>query len=167
MKVSLNTNESGFTLLETIISLFISSLILLLLHGTVLQLNKMNKVLIEDSQTISTSKSKIYGNRQIEWHLFLSQLEHYLVDTELVRYNSKEIVVSEKNKEDNSFQKIYYGQALTGNRNFYRNNNNGYNEMLSNIKDYRIDISGNCLMLFFTFQNEEKYEGRIWIKSWK
>lgn len=167
MKATLNTNESGFTLLESLISLMLSSIILLLLTSTILQLSKMNELVIADAQNVSASQSKIYGSRQIEWHIFLTQLEAHLQDTKLVEYHSNRIIVIEKNKENGREQKIRYGQAQTGNKNFYRSNNNGYNEMLTNIQNFNVDISGDCLKLLFTFQNGEQYKGRIWIEGWQ
>lgn len=167
MKVNLNTNESGFTLLESLIALLVSSVILLFLHSTILQLRKMNELVIEDAQTVSSSASKVTGSRQIEWHLFLAQLEYYLEDTELLEYNSQELIVNEREKEENHLKRIVYGQALTGNQNFYRRNNNGYNEMLTDILSYQIKVLDDCLHLSFTFRNQEEYKGRIWVESWK
>ncbi|MDN6196303.1 MAG: ComGF family competence protein [Atopostipes suicloacalis] len=165
MKVNLNSNESGFTLLESLIALIVSSFILLLLNAAILQLNKIKDFVIVDAQNLSSSPNKIHGSRQIEWHIFLAQLESYLKDTELITWNTQRITVQEKD-EKKEWQDVRYGRALSGNKNFYRNNNNGYNEMLIGIQEFTINLSNNCLILSCTFQNGENYEGRIWIESW-
>lgn len=167
MKATLNTNESGFTLLESLISLMVSSIILLFLYSSITQLAQMNRLIIEESQSVSSAKNKITTSRQIEWHLFLTQLEHYLKGTELIEINSKEIIVNEKDKKNHQTQRIRYGQARTGNQNFYRSKNNGYNELLTEILDYKISRLDYWLVLSFTFRNQEKYEGRIWVESWR
>src|SRR5699024_6624881 len=71
-------NESGFTLLEALIVLMMSSSIMLLLVGGLLQITKINQKIIDDSQFIEETVETVAGDRQIEWHLFLNQLEFEL-----------------------------------------------------------------------------------------
>lgn len=163
--MSLKTNEAGFTLLESLLALMLSSVTLLVLTATVSQLHQMRDLVIQDAQTTPTAKSKIYGSRQIEWHLFLAQLENYLQETKLLDYNSYEIIVREI--VDGKEQNVRYGQAHTGNQNFYRRNNNGYNELLTNIKKMRMDVTEDCFSLACEFRNGEHYEGSIWINDWQ
>lgn len=164
-QLSLKTNEAGFILLESLLALMLSSVTLLVLTATVSQLQQMRDLIIQDAQTVPTAKSIIYGSRQVEWHLFLTQLENYLQGTKLQRYNSYEITVSEI--IDGKEQNVRYGQALSGNLNFYRRNNNGYNELLTNITKMQLDVSGDCFNLACEFQNGEHYEGSIWINGWQ
>lgn len=167
MKLFLNNSESGFTLLESLIALMLSSVILLFLSSGIMQLNNINELVIADAQAISTAKSKIKGSRQIEWHLFLNQLEGYLKNTQLMNYTSDTIIVMEEDFESTESNMIKYGRSKTGNQNFYRSNNNGYNAMLTDIKKVNLTVDNQWLILSFLFQNDEEYNGRIWVQSWK
>lgn len=167
MTENLSTNEAGFTLLESLIALMLSSVILLLLTSIIIHLNKVNELIIKDAQTVSGSESKVYGSRQIEWHIFLAQLESYLENTKLIESNTQEIIVRERNIASGKEQNIRYGQSKTGYQNFYRRSNNGYHEMLTAIKRFELKVDRNCLELLFEFQNGEHYKGRIWIDDWQ
>lgn len=164
MIVFLKNDESGFTLLEALIAVMLSSIILLFLCSSIQHLNRVNELIIADAQTISSSKTKIKGSRQIEWHLFLNQLKRYLEDTELVNSTPRSIIVKEKNAGNIQTK---YGRSEVGYQSFYRSKNNGYNAMLTDIKTFHLEIEEQWLLLNFTFQNEENYKGRIWIESWK
>lgn len=164
---SSNTSEAGFTLLESLIALMLSSVVLLLLTSILTHLNKVNELIIKDAQIVSSSESKVYGSRQIEWHIFLAQLESYLENTKLVEANTQEIIVKEKNIANGKGQNIRYGQSRTGYQNFYRRSNDGYHEMLTAIKRFELKVEGNCLELLFEFQNGEHYKGRMWIDGWQ
>lgn len=163
-QLALKTNEAGFTLLESLLALMLSSVTLLVLTATISQLQQMSHLIIQDAQIVATAKSTIYGSRQVEWHLFLAQLENYLQDTKLIESKSYEFTVREN--MDGKDQYVRYAQARSGNHNFYRQNNNGYNELLTNIKKMRLDVSGDCLSLVCEFRNGELYEGSIWINDW-
>lgn len=163
MRVYLRTDESGFTLLESLIALMLSSMIMLFLCTSIQQLNKLNELVIRDAQVVASAKSKVKGSRQIEWHLFLNQLEGYLEGTELVSFTSESLIVTEQ-KLDRG--KVKYERAKTGNRGFYRSKNNGNDTMLTDIKRLYLEVDGQCLQLHFIFQNNEEYKGRIWVESW-
>lgn len=167
MKVNSNMNEGGFTLLESLIALMISSVILLLLTSILAQLNKVNELIIKDAQIVTSSESKIYGSRQIEWHIFLAQLEAYLKNTKLVESTAHQLIVIEKDEKNGKEQNIRYGQAMTGYQNFYRRSNNGYHEMLTAINSFELKVDGNCLELIFKFQNGELYKGKVWVDDWQ
>lgn len=167
MKLFLNSSESGFTLLEALIALMLSSVILLFLSSGIMQLNSINELVIANAQSISSSKSKIKGSRQIEWHLFLNQLEGYLENTQLIDYTSDSITVMEENLESNESINIKYGRSKTGYENFNRSKNNGYNAMLTDIKNFNIVVDEQWLILSILFKNDEEYKGRIWVESWK
>lgn len=166
MKLNLIKNESAFSLLESLLALMLSSLILLLLNITVAQLSKIEDLLVLNNQSITSSSRKIRASRQIEWHIFLAQFESYLKDTKLLSWNKRKITVEELDKTTGKLVKVSYQRALSGNLNFYRNKNNGYNELLMGIKDYQLEVIENCLILSFIFQNGEEYEAKIWVESW-
>lgn len=167
MRVYLKNSEAGFTLLEALIAMMLSSAILLLLSTSIQQLSQINKLIIADAQFVSTEKSKIRGSRQVEWHLFLNQLEGYLENTELISSTSRSLVVLEKTAGSVNPLKIKYEQSKTGYRSFSRSKNNGHNAMLTDIKSFHLIVDGQWLLLSFTFQNDEEYQGRIWVESWE
>ncbi len=164
MRVSLKNNESGFTLFEALLAVMLSSVILLFLCTSIQQLKKINELIIADAQTNLSVKSKVKGSRQIEWHLFLKQLERYLEDTELVNSTPYTLVVKEKNAGN---METKYGRNESGYRSFYRSKNNGHNILLTDIKRFSLEVTGGWLQLHFIFRNNEEYSGRIWIESWK
>lgn len=163
MRVYLKSKEAGFTLLETLISVMVSSVILLLLTASIQQLQKMNERVITDAQSILSSKAKVKGSRQIEWHMFLNQLEKYLEETEFVEFTADSITVKEPDVENTL---VKYGRSKTGSRSFYRSKNNGHNILLTDIKRFYLAVDAQWLELRFIFQNNEEYKGRIWIESW-
>lgn len=167
MKVSLKNNESGFTLLEALIAMMLSSIIVLFLGSNLQQLNKINELVIADAQFVLTAKSKVKGSRQIEWHMFLNQLERYLENTELVSSTTQSIIVNEEKAGHTDYTRTKYGRSETGYRSFYRSKNNGHNAMLTEVQSFRIEVDGQWLLLNFSFQNDEEYKGRIWIESWE
>lgn len=166
MNLLFNNDESGFTLLEALIALLLSSMIMLFLGTSILQLSKINELLITDAQTLATAKTRIKGNRQIEWHLFLNQLENYLENTQLISHTFDSLVVEENNLGNQGATLVKYSCAKTGNLNFCRSKNNGYHEMLTDIKRFNLTIDQQQLTLYFVFKNGEEYKGRMWIDSW-
>jgi len=161
MKSILNKKD-GFTLLEALIALMLSSMIILLLSAGLLQMNKIKEVIISDSQLVSANSDVIEGDRQIEWHLFLNQLENYLEGTKLRYVREREMSVSEWDEDEGKNVVVYY----RGGGNFARAKTNGYNRLLSGISHYTLARQEGLLLLDFTFLNGENYKGRIWIDSW-
>lgn len=164
MKASLKNNESGFTLFEALLAVMLSSVILLFLCTSIQQLKNINERIIGDAQTNLSAKSKVKGSRQIEWHLFLKQLERYLEDTKLVSSTSYSLIVKEESDKNIETK---YGRTESGYRSFYRSKNNGHNILLTDIKRFSLEVNGEWLHLHFTFQNNEEYSGKIWVGSWK
>lgn len=160
MRPYLKNNESGFTLLEALIAVMLSSLIMLFLCTGIRQLSTINELIVMEAQTVPSSKLRIKGNRQVEWHIFLNQFERFLENTTFVRATARSLVVKENNTE------VEYRQARTGTRNFCRSKHNGYDAMLTEIKQFHIEVEGQWLLLHFTFQNNQEYKGRIWVESW-
>lgn len=167
MKATLKNSEAGFTLFEALIAIMLSSMILLFLCTSLQQLNQVNELLISDSQYVESASIKIRGSRQMEWHLFLNQLEGYLENTEFIRFDGRLLLVNEEDAEDQTISRVKYGRAQTGHQSFYRSKDNGHNAMLMDIQSFQLRVEEEYLHLSFVFQNGEKYTGRIWVKSWK
>lgn len=161
-------NESGFTLLEALIVLMMTSSIMLLLVGGLLQTTKINQKIIDDSQFMEETADTVTGDRQIEWHLFLNQLEFELQGSINPVVSRAVLSVDVIDKDTNNTVKIEYRQPYaTGSRRYiHRYKNNGNIRMLSGVEVPRFEKNGNWLILNFSFRNGEKYTGRIWIESW-
>lgn len=164
MKALLKSEESGFTLLEALIAITVSSVTLIFICTSIQQLHQINELIIADAQVLSSSKTTIKGSRQIEWHLFLTQLERCLEETELICSTASSITIKEKNAGKIATK---YGRSRSGYHSFYRSKNNGHNIMLTKIKMFYMDVDEQWLLLDFTFQNGETYKGRIWVESWE
>lgn len=72
-------SDKGFSLIEVLITLGILSSCVLLLTFAISQ--------------IQTTRSLIKDERQIEWHLFINQLEHELRDSEEVYATKSELTL--------------------------------------------------------------------------
>lgn len=166
MNLNLN-NESGFTLLEALIALMMTSSILLLLVGGLLQANTINQKVITDSQHHQETKNTVAGDRQIEWHLFLNQLENYLQDSFNPVANNGHLEVSEIDEKTNRHTQVIYRQPDSGSRrSILQYKNNGNIRMLTGVERPEFIVEEDWLILNFKFRNGEIYTGRIWIESW-
>lgn len=159
--------EDGFTLLETLIALMMTSAILLLLTGGLLQITTLNRQLIEDSQFQKDSADVVTGDRQIEWHLFLNQLEGYLQGTIHPEAVNRVLRVEEYDEGTGKWITVEYRQPFTGStRNIYQFKNTGNIRLLTGVESPAFQQDGGWLRLDFKFRNGERYTGRIWVESW-
>lgn len=166
MNMNLN-NESGFTLLEALIALMMTSSILLLLVGSLLQANTINQKVITNSQHYQETKNTVAGDRQIEWHLFLNQLENYLQDSFNPIANNGHLEVSEIDEKTNRLTQVVYRQPDSGSRrSILQYKNNGNIRMLTGVERPEFIVEEDWLTLNFKFRNGEIYTGRIWVESW-
>lgn len=165
MKSILNTEE-GFTLLEALIALMLSSLIIVLLTGGILQTRKMNEVLISDAQNLEESSIKILNDRQIEFHLFLNQFEMYLQGSINPNVSKNFVEIQEWDEPSKKYERVRYHIPFTNTRNFTRVKNGGNHRMLTEMKTISLERNGGWLNVEVTFLNLEKYTGRIWVESW-
>lgn len=165
MKSNLNTEE-GFTLLEALIALMLSSLIVVLLSGGILQIRKMNEVLVSDAQSLEESSIKVLNDRQMEFHLFLNQLELYLQETINPNVGKNFIELQEWDEPSKKYERVRYHIPFTNTRNFTRVKNGGNHRMLTEMKTISLNRSGGWLSIEVIFLNSEKYAGRIWVETW-
>lgn len=160
------SEQDGFTLIEALISLMLSSVIILLLSGGILQAGKVKEVIVADAQNDIYHTSDVVGDRQIEWHLFLNQFENYLQGTINPRVVGSSITVSEWNEEVNRYTDVVYSRPESNQLNFARRNMGGHNRMLSRIGTLSFKQKLGWLQIEVRFLNGEEYQGRIWIESW-
>lgn len=166
MNINLN-DEKGFTLLEAMIVLMLTSSILLLLTGSLLQANSINQKMVSDAQFYPETQNTVSGDRQIEWHIFLNQLENYLQGTFNPKVSRSYLEVSENDESLDRPKQVIYKQPDSGNRRtLLQYKNNGNVRMLTSIEKPGFSKDGGWLILNFKFRNGETYTGRIWVDSW-
>ena len=160
-------NESGFTLLEALIALMMTTSILMLLMGSLLQAKAINQKIITDAQFYPETKDSIVGDRQIEWHLFLNQLEHYLQGSSEPIVGKNYLEVREMDEENNHLVRVIYKRPDSGSkRTLLRHKNNGKIRLFTGIETIDFSKEGGWLTLNVKFRNNESYTGRIWVESW-
>lgn len=145
--------EKGFTLLEVLVALSISTLCFLLLSIGITQTRTIREQVEED--------------KQIEWHLFLNQLEHYLEDSELVSVSRDSLTVKEPKKETGELETVSYVRPQTNRSVLIRRVNNGNQRLLSQVNWVRFSRSGEILEVEGYFQNGETYNARLRINNWE
>ena len=163
---AVSNNKSGFTLLEAMVSLLITSLTLLLFTAGLKQASMMNRMIVKDSQETETNTNRIIGKRQLEWHTFLNQFELSLEDSEFIEIQSNKLVVKEWDEKKNKKIQVMYHQTQSETKNFRRSKTNGNNTMLTDIKMFSLNKKQQYLILNVTFKNGENYRGRICIDNW-
>lgn len=137
----LGKNEAGFTLLETVVALLVTTLCFLLLSFS--------------SRHFSRNKQMIQQEKQIEFHLFLYQLEAELRGKEWV--STKETELKMRNPET--------GQEITYEKNLQlfrrRVSNTGHQPMLTGIRTLKLTTEKNILYLSVEFTNGERHEAQL------
>ena len=163
----ITNNEEGFTLLEALISLLISTFSLFLITTTLLQASTLKETLVADTLYPYHNRVTITSDRQIEWHIFLNQLEMYLENTINPRVYNRRLVVDELNDEYRVYSEVSYQMPSNSTRVFIRRLNNGYQPMLIGASEINLrrEEEG-WVVIENTFNGEDYYYGRIWVESW-
>lgn len=161
------TKQDGFTFLEALISLVISSMVLLLVTSGIVQAKKLKETLILDSAP-TTTQTTISADRQIEWHLFLNQLEVYLAETNNPKVSKNAVMVDEWDNESGRYDTISYLRPDSNRTVLIRRKNNGNHRLLTGIETIEFTLKNKAtLILDVKFRNGESYTGRIWVDSWE
>lgn len=137
-------NDQGFTLLEVIVALSITSLCLLLLSSGI--------------NSLAKAQEGIETDRQIDWHIFVNQFEYYLEGSELMAFEPGQLVVREEDQEVVEYREI--------NGNFIRRRKNGTQQMIMDIEQVALHRRGGSMTVTGIFPSGEVYEARIWVSSW-
>ena len=163
----ITNNEEGFTLLEALISLLISTFSLFIITTTLLQASTLKETLVADTLYPYHNRVTITSDRQIEWHIFLNQLEMYLENTINPRVYNRRLVVDELNDEYGVYSEVSYQMPSNSTRVFIRRLNNGYQPMLIGASEINLrrEEEG-WVIIENTFNGEDYYYGRIWVESW-
>lgn len=138
-------SEDGLTLIEMLVVLNVMMGCILFFS---LALSQINSV-----------RASINDDRQIEWHLFLNQMEYELRDKVLVNVTSTAINV--KQIKDGMVQNDSISYNLFNN--MYRRtvNRSGHQPMLTKLKTVKVQQENNQITFDVTFENDESYTARF------
>lgn len=100
-----------------------------------------------------------FHDRQLEWHLFLNQLEYDLKDSTFVNHSSTAFSVDTPNKKTGSIERITYDKNLSVFRR--RVGGQGHQPMLMEVNTLRFSKKDNGLTADVTFINGETYTAWI------
>lgn len=147
LKYSLSSgkNEDAVTLIETLIALNV-------LMGCVLFFS----LALTQIQAVRTT---LNDERQIEWHLFLNQLEYDLRDKGLVSHSSQSINVKQINEGVVQSDVISYSLSNTMIRRTV--SSKGHQPMLTKVKSLNVGRKDDQLLLKVVFENNESYSARV------
>ncbi len=99
-------------------------------------------------------QDRVKMDRQIEWHLFLNQLEYELTDSTLEGLYEDSLVV-EKMQKDGKIKKVSYERYQSLIRR--RVGGEGHQPMLTKIRRLVLKPDGQQIRLEATFLNNERY----------
>ncbi|WP_034302676.1 competence type IV pilus minor pilin ComGF [Alkalibacterium sp. AK22] len=144
---SCRRNDRGFTLIEVLIALTVMA-------GSVLLFS------LALSQ-ISYGRDRVNDDRQIEWHLFLNQLEYDLQDKTFLDSHASRFRLE---KVEEGRTKDIYSYSLY--QNMLRRNVNGlgHQPMLMRIQSLNVSQAHEKLVLTVVFDNEETYTANIKVR---
>lgn len=138
-------NEQGFTLIDTLFALMVTSMTVLLVSVLV--------------QSMSTVHEKNYERNQLDWHIFLNQFEAYLEGTSFEQLSTTALVVNRFNPDKGVMEKDTYEKNVTTFRR--RVNSSGHQPMLMDVESLMFTEEGQGVQLDVTFTNKEHYSGWI------
>lgn len=142
-------SEEAFTLLEVMVALSISSLVFILLSIGITH--------------FKTVKGSIEVDRQLDWHLFLNQMEYYMINSEFISATTNKLIVKEV---DPRTSKTMTAEYIRVNQNVIRRVNNGNQPMLMNIKNISFKKQSSYVDIRSEFYNGEHYQARIRVNNW-
>ncbi|GEK91355.1 competence type IV pilus minor pilin ComGF [Alkalibacterium kapii] len=141
-------NDKGFSLLEVIITLSVLSSCVLLLSFAISQ--------------IQTSRSLIKDERQIEWHLFINQLEYELRESETVRTTKSELTLIKTDPSDQLKKTITYNRRFSIIRR--QVDSQGHQPILLEVKSIEFGLLDEKLTIEVIFQNDETYQAAFRVR---
>lgn len=89
-------NNGGFTLIESMVSLFVYAIIFLLLHGIFQSLQYFNQ--------------NFHADKNTEWHLYLNQLENHTEDYVLTQRSRSNLRFQHKEDKNEIFFRLEQGE---------------------------------------------------------
>lgn len=148
--LSAGRSECGFTLIEILVALSVTSLSVILFSAVFTQL--------------ITIRNQTHDDRQIEWHLFLNQLEYDMRENVLRDVVSNRIRMYEV--KEGIVQGDIISYNLTSNKRYARSRNSeGHQLMLMQIESMSLNRKEDQIQIRVTFQNGETFSGRMKVRE--
>lgn len=138
-------NYRAFTLLECMVALSVLSLIFLMLSGVFTQ-----------SQEISR---RVQGRQELEWHVFLVQLENQLTLGTFQSVRRGELVFN-RTKLDEDKEVTFSIKRSEKTKTVYLSDNGGVEPMLTQVTDLAFQREGDVILFTVTFTNGEEKIGQ-------
>lgn len=142
-------NQKGFTLLEALAALFILMLCISLLSFVTTQYHSIRKQTFED--------------RQLEWHMFLNQLDYSFEGLIFVKAKSNELQFKVLDEKGELKETIYYERYYEMVRR--RTGSGGHHPMLMKVKSIDFSQNDSFVEITVTFLNQETYHAQISIEN--
>lgn len=140
--INRSRDNSGFTLIESLLALFTSSFVLLLVAMTF-------QMLMKSENNITNSKNNI------EWHIFLNQTEYDIQNKKFTKALPYEIYF----EEEESLDVITYTQNGTKIR--WQRNKAGYVPVLNKVQQVKFQSEETELLIDVTFTNGQNLKGMV------
>lgn len=141
-----SNKEDGFTLLEVLFTLTLISLCVFLFSMAISQ--------------IKTVRANVKDDRQIEWHLFLNQMENDIRGTEFLNVTEKRLTVVKFNVSKDASERITYERF--GSMIRRRVGGDGHQPMLTQVSTSEFTLlTKNKVKLTVTFDNGEKFTAYV------
>ena len=102
-------------------------------------------------------------HQQIEWHIFLLQLENEIAGGKEVRVEKNAIVFEElKAGEDNIWVTTFIKLA---NQKIKKEKNKGYQPLLMNVASWKVEEKRQEVVIQLVFTNQKQYQGSLAISK--
>lgn len=136
--------QQGFTLLETIVASAIFLLIVTLMQLMLTQYQQF--------------ETRLYEDRQIEWHAFLIATEKELQGAKDIHCTSQKITFL--SKQNKSF--LY---EVKGNMIRKRTDKGGHQPVLLNVQSVTFSQQNQKILIRVTFDHDKTYRGEIYLQA--
>lgn len=134
-------NQKGFTLIESLFSLFVTSLILLLVNSLFHTIQKMQENIVHEKNS--------------EWHIFLNQVEHDLSNKKLIDQTSQYLQFQEEGTNS------YYTYEFRISELIRKKERTGYLPLLTEIRTVNFQDSPGGIFIQGEFGNKQVMEAYV------
>lgn len=142
----LRLKNQGFTLLESVVSLYVLVLCVSLIGFTASQ--------------YQTIRKQTFLDRQLEWHLFLNQFEYEINDLEFKDVTENKVRFEEWNAGKLN-RIIVYQKDLKKTNLIKTTESGGYQPLLMKVSKVTFAKKDDFLVIQAVFSNKEKYKAQI------
>ncbi|SEL16080.1 competence protein ComGF [Carnobacterium iners] len=139
--------EEGFTLLESIVSLYVLVICILLISYAASQ--------------YQTIRKQIFLDRQLEWHLFLNQFEYDSKQLVFKDITTSRVRFEEFDRIGKTQRVIVYQKDLKKTNLIKTTELGGYQPLLMKVSKVTFSKKGNFLVIEVLFSNKESYKAQL------